>query len=106
MLVNILTILLIAISVTLLLGYFYIDIWLIPKQEGRRQALSWIAFAFTSLAVFLLTVAWRLHEPLAKDFLPAFVVISLLIGLLFRESAISPYRLANFWRKLQKKDKQ
>jgi hypothetical protein len=47
-----------------------------------------------------------MHEPLAKDFLPVFVIISIIIGLISRESAISPYRLAKFWQKFQTKNRE
>ena len=104
MFTNILTVLIVAVCLLLFIGYFYIALWLIPKQEERRQILSWLAFLFPALSVLFLSFVWRMHEPLAKDFLPAFLVISVVIGLLFRELAISPYRLAKFWKKNPRKE--
>ena len=103
MLTNVLIIITIVIGLTLMVGYFYIAAWLIPRRKDKRVPLSWLAMLFASLSVLVLFVAWMIHEPLAKDFFPAFFVISIVIGLVFRESAISPYKLAKFWSNFQNK---
>jgi hypothetical protein len=70
-----------------------------PKEEENRENLSWIAMLASSSSIFCALLAWRLVEPLAKDFLFIFFMISVLLGYLFRQSAISPYKLAEFWSK-------
>lgn len=105
MLTNALIIISIVIGLALMVGYFYIAAWFIPRRKDKRESLSWLAMLFASLSVLALFTAWMIHEPLAKDFFPAFFVISIVIGLIFRESAISPYRLAKFWSNLQNRDR-
>jgi hypothetical protein len=105
MLTNVLIIITIAIGLTLMVGYFYIAAWLIPRRKDKRENLSWLAMLFASLSVLVLFIAWMMHEPSAKGFFPAFVVISIIIGLVFRESAISPYKLAKFWSNFRNRDR-
>ena len=98
------------ISLCLWIFYTYLAIWRIPMETERIENLGWLAMICASAATFCLLLAWRLKEPLAKDFLPVFLVISLVIGYLFRESAISPYKLEDFWLKFgtgrKREDKQ
>ena len=105
MFTNILFIVTVVTGLLLMVGYFYIATWLIPRRKERRQQLSWLSMLLSSLSVFVLFIAWTIYEPLAKDFYPAFFVISIIIGLVFRESAISPYKLAKFWSNFQNKDR-
>jgi MFS family permease len=101
MLTNVLVIISIVIGSMLIVGYFYIAAWLISRRKDKREPLSWLAMLFASLSVLVLFIAWMIHEPLAKDFFPVFFVISIVIGLVLRESAISPYKLAKFWSNFQ-----
>lgn len=91
--------------------YAYLALWRIPKEKEGREKLSWYIMICAASATFCLLLAWRIKEPLAKDFLPVFFIISLIIGYLFRESEISSYKLVEFWSKLennhgQKKSKE
>jgi hypothetical protein len=79
--------------------YAYLALWRIPKEKQNREKLSWYTMICASAGTFCFFLAWRLKEPLAKDFLPVFFILSLIVGYLFRESAISPYKLAEFWSK-------
>lgn len=86
-------------SIWLGIIYTYIAVWRIPKEAEQRETLSWYAMISASGAIFCLLLAWRVKEPLAKDFIPVFFILSLIIGYLLRESAISPFQLAGFWSK-------
>ncbi len=91
---------LIIIGVCLLGVYNYIALWQISRETENREKLGWYCMLSFSTAIFCLLIAWRIKEPLAKDFLPVFFIFSLILGFLARESATSPYKLANFWKKL------
>jgi hypothetical protein len=95
----------IVIGVILFCTYFYVAIWLIPNFENRRQSLSWLAMLLATFSFLLIFIAWMLQEPSVREFLPAFVVISIILGLAFRESAISPFELVKFWSKLRNREK-
>lgn len=101
---QILTTFLAIASIFLMLGYFYLADWVIPRSQDRRRFWGWLTFPLSSLSILSLCLIWMLWEPLAQDFLPAFIVISLGIGFIFRESAVSPYSLADFWQKKAKRD--
>ncbi len=90
---------LILAGIYLLIVYNYIALWRIPRETENREKLGWCAMLYSSIAIFCLLLAWRLKEPLAKDFLPVFFILSLIAGFLARESAMSSYTLAKFWVK-------
>ena len=94
---------LIIIGICLLILYNYIALWRIPREAENRESLGWYSMLCVSTAIFCLLVAWRIKEPLAKDFLPVFFIFSMGMGFMGRESATSPYKLANFWKKLNTK---
>ena len=103
MFVVILPYFLVALGIVLLLGYFYLIIKIMPRNRDRIRRLGWYAMLLISISFLLFFSSWMLWEPLARVFLPIFVVISLFIGFLFRTSAISPYQLARFWGNIEKK---
>lgn len=94
---------LVFIGICLIIIYNYIVLWLMPRSTKNREGLSWYSMICTTIAVFCLFLAWRIKEPLAKDFLPVFLIFSLIAGFLSRESANRPYKLAELFRKSNSK---
>ena len=91
-----------------MLAYNYIALYLISRKAQHREMLGWKAMFLVATSIFCLLYAWSLEEPLAEEFLPAFIVLSLIVGIFFRQSALSPYKLAEFWIKLfsKRRDKK
>lgn len=104
--VKILSYVLVTIGAFLIIGYYYLVVRIMPRNEGKVKILGWVSMIIISLAVLAFFTCWMLWEPLAKDFFPAFVIISLVVGFLFMKSAVSPYRLAEFWSELDKQRKE
>ncbi len=96
----------IVIGLILMAGYFYVAGWLMPKRKDQAQPLSWLAMFLATLSILVLFIAWMIHDPLAEDLFPAFLVISIVVGLVFRESAISPNKLAKFWSGFHNKNRK
>lgn len=106
MISQILNIFLIAIGFLLFVGYFYLAGRLIPRHKNdklKRNKLGWLAMMMASFSIFLFSLAWMIREAWPKEFILVFLIISVFIGFLARESAISPYRLGEFWFKLGEK---
>jgi prepilin signal peptidase PulO-like enzyme (type II secretory pathway) len=97
---TILTIIAIVISIIVFILYSYIALRLIPTYPEKRKRLGWTATAITSVAVFGLLLTTQLWDSRLNVFTPVFIIFSLLLGLLFRESAISPFHLADWWKKI------
>ena len=103
---TILTIIAIVISIIVFILYSYIALWLIPKNPAKRNQLGWTAMAIISIAVFALLLTTQLWDFRLLEFTPVFILISPVLGLLFRESAISPFQLADWWKKIGQHKKE
>lgn len=91
-------------GISMWIFYFYLAVWRIPREKGNTELLGLYTMGCASVATFCLLLAWRIKEPLARDFVPVFLVLSLVIGYLFRASALSPFKLGEFWRGVAKKN--
>lgn len=103
---TILTIIAIVISIIVFILYTYIALWIIPKNPDKRKQLGWTAMAIISVAVFALLLTTQLWDSRFLEFTPVYIIFSMLLGLLFRESAISPFHLADWWKKIGQHKKQ
>lgn len=106
MLQAILFITLLLIGGCLIIFYEYVTLWKIPREKEKRIVWSWVAFLCSAMSTFSFLLAWIVHDPRAGEFFPVFIIFSVIIGFLFRESAISPYRLMEFWSSFKKRNPQ
>jgi hypothetical protein len=103
---TILTIIAIVISISVFIWYSYIALRLIPKNPDKRKQLGWIAITIISIAVFALLLTTQLWDSRLIKFTPVFIIFSLLLGFLFCESAVSPFQLADWWKKIGQHKKE
>ena len=82
------------------LGNIYISLSMMFKSPEEREQLGWMIMIIMTLSSFMMCLIWMIWEPLARTAVSPFVTGCVVIGLFFRESAISPYKLANFWKRI------
>jgi hypothetical protein len=80
--------------------YAHIAIWRLGREKENRKTLSLHAFLYGFGATFSFLLLVVVKEPLAKGFLPLFFVISIIMGVILRDSALSPIRSAEILSKL------
>ena len=93
------------LGITSLLGYFYIVIWVMPQKQERLQELSWLCWLCVFVAVIAFASAGAITSIMVRTVFPLFIFIALIIGLILRQSAISPYELSEYWLRRAKKKK-
>ena len=65
--------------------------------------LGWRIFFISTCSMGIILIDFMITNEESRDLYPGLAVFCILIGFLMRLSAISPYKLAEFWRKIGKK---
>jgi uncharacterized membrane protein YoaK (UPF0700 family) len=94
---NILSIVLTIFAFLCVLGYFYVVIWVMPHKKEKLQELSWLCWLCIFLAIILFALAGAINSAEVRGVFQIFILVAFMIGLLFRQSAISPYELSEYW---------
>jgi uncharacterized membrane protein YoaK (UPF0700 family) len=76
-----------------------------PHKKDKLQELSWLCWLSIFLAIIAFALAGAINSAKIRSVFPLFILVALMIGLLFRQSAISPYELAEYWLRRAKKNK-
>lgn len=100
---NILSIVLMIFAFLCMLGYFYVVLWVMPDKKEKLQELSWLCWLCIFLAIIAFAIAGAINSAEVRGIFPLFILVALIIGLLFRQSAISPYELSDYWLNRAKK---
>ena len=100
---NILSTVLMFFAFFCVLGYFYVVIWVMPHKKEKLQELSWLCWLCIFLAIIVFALAGAINSAEVRRVFPLFIFMALIIALVFRQSAISPYELSEYWLRRARK---
>ena len=94
------TIVLSIVSISLMINYTCLCFGITAENIKEREVSTFLS---SSLSLLTGTFIWMIWDPLAREAWMILAFISFMLGALLQQSALSPFRLAQFWLKLAKK---
>jgi hypothetical protein len=97
-----LTIVLSVLSISALLGYFYISFGGFYRNREKRWWIGILAFSLPAIALFSGLLIWTLWNPLVSVMFWYLFGFSLFVSYILYQSITSPYKAADWWIEFSK----